>query len=723
MTGLIERVTFHSAETGFAVLRVKVRGQRDLVTVVGTLPSVSAGEWLDAHGRWVVDSEHGQQFKAALLRTSHPNTKEGIEKFLASGLIKGIGPKIAALLVREFGTDVFEVIEKESDRLVEVDGIGKVRKARITQAWQEQRTVREIMVFLHSHGVGTSRAFRIHKVYGEKAIESVQENPYRLVQDVWGIGFKTADQIAESLGVDKHSALRARAGVEFVLQELTTEGHCAFPRPALEDRAVKMLDIPLSIVQTAVGDAIHAERLTERATSERGSLVYLASLDGCEQNLARNLWSLSTGVHPCPPIEVDKAVEWVESRLGFRLAKSQKEALALAVSSKVLVVTGGPGVGKTTLVNAIVKVFRAKKLRVVLCAPTGRAARRLSESAGLPSKTIHRLLEFDPATGGFKRDSENPLDGDVLVVDETSMVDLVLAHQFVRAVPKHAALVFVGDVDQLPSVGPGSVLADIITSGTVPFCRLTEVFRQAQKSAIVINAHRVNQGLMPTWPKKVDDPKESDFYFVKADEPEDAVSKIVRAISERIPARFGLDPINDIQVLTPMQRGELGARKLNQILQHLINPGGIGVDRYGWTFRVGDKVMQIVNNYEKDVSNGDIGRVVGLNMLEQELNVSFDDREVKYDFGELDELMLSYAVTIHKSQGSEYPCVVVPIHMQHYMLLQRNLVYTAITRGRKLVVLVGQRKAVGMAVRRVESRGRITTLKERLSALKDVTEL
>ena len=618
-------------------------------------------------------------------------------------------------MVGAFGTEAFDVIEQSPERLLEVDGIGEIRKARILEAWEEQKAVRDIMVFLHSHGVGTSRAFRIYKTYGAEAIENVREDPYRLARDIWGIGFKTADQIAASLGIDRHSDLRARAGVEYVLQALTEAGHCAFARNALLERAVKMLDIPPEIVEAAINEGIETERLVERHRPDSTVLVYLSALHACEEQLARNLIELSRAPHPCPPIDMPKALKWAQEQMGLQLASSQREALAQATCSKVMVITGGPGVGKTTLVNAVVKVFRAKRLKVVLCAPTGRAAKRMAETSGVEARTIHRLLEFDPATGGFKRNRQNPLPGDVFIVDESSMIDLVLAYQLVRAIPKHAALILVGDVDQLPSVGPGCVLRDIIDSRVISTCRLTQIFRQAARSAIVMNAHRVNQGQMPQWPDaKTGEQPAKDFYFVESLEPAKAVQLVLQLVQERIPDRFGLDPVDDIQVLTPMQRGDLGVRKLNQVLQAALNPTGHEVKRYGWSFRTGDKVMQTVNDYEKDVFNGDIGRIVAVDEDEGEVGVRFEDREVRYGLPELDELSLSYATTIHKSQGSEYRCVVIPIHMQHYVLLQRNLLYTAITRGRELVVLVGRKKAIGLAVNQVGSQRRVTTLKERL---------
>lgn len=714
LSGFVERVTFHSEESGFCVLRVKVKGMRDLATVVGTLAEVRAGEWLQAEGAWKIDPRHGQQFAATTLRTAPPNTLEGIEKYLASGMIKGIGPHFAKQMVAKFGLNVFDVIEKSPNRLREVDGIGEGRKELITAAWHDQKAVRQIMVFLQGHGVSTSRAFRIYKTYGDAAIEKVKANPYNLARDIWGIGFKTADSIAESLGVDKESAFRAQAGVEYVLQEVTGEGHCAYPRDKLVETAAKMLEIRQEIVEQAV-ETILAEGRLRQEDCDGQPIVYLSWMHEAERRLAMHLLEQCRGTHPCPGIDAAKAIEWVEARIGLTLADGQRDAVKLALASKVLVITGGPGTGKTTLVNAILKIYQAKQRQVVLCAPTGRAAKRLSETSGCQAKTIHRLLEVDPANGQFKHDGRNPLEGDIFVIDETSMVDLMLAHHTIQAIPPQAGLLIVGDVDQLPSVGPGNVLRDIIDSGAVPVCRLTQVFRQAAQSAIITNAHRVNQGELPVFPKgKVPDPSTTDCYFIQADEPQRAVELVLKLVRESIPQRFGFHPLNDVQVLAPMHRGDLGARNLNLVLQSSLNPAGPAVQRFGWTFRVGDKVMQQVNDYDKDVFNGDIGRIESITEADQELLIRFEDRLVKYEFQELDELNLSYACTIHKSQGSEYPAVIVPIHTQHYMLLQRNLLYTAITRAKKLLVLVGSYKAIAMAVKRAEAGKRITMLKQRL---------
>jgi len=709
--GSVERVTFHSEDTGFSVLRVKVRGQRDLLTVVGNLPNVVAGEWVAAQGAWVVNREHGRQFQAAELKTMPPDSLEGIEKFLGSGLIKGIGPVYAAKLVQRFGKEIFDVIEQRSAQLEEVEGIGRVRRLRIKDSWNETKAVRAIMSFLLAHGVSTARAFRIHKQYGEEAIRRVRDDPYCLARDIRGIGFLSADKIASSIGIDPRSDVRARAGVEHVLQEIRTEGHCAYPRAALVEKAVEILDIPSEIVERAVDHGLRQQRLIAEPRGPGGEdLVYLAALHAAETGVAEHLRRVAAGAHPCPAIRVENAIGWCEEKTGLQLAPAQREAIRMAVKTKVMVLTGGPGVGKTTLVNAIIRIFLAKKLRVVLCAPTGRAAKRLSESTGRSAKTIHRLLAFDVQTGRFKHDAGHPLKGDVFVVDEASMLDVQLAHSLFQAVPTTAALLLVGDVDQLPSVGPGCVLRDIIDAGVFGVTRLTHVFRQAARSHIVTNAHRVNAGQMPV----ADGGTDTDFYFVDAEQPEDAVAAVVRLVRERIPRRFHYDPKRDVQVLTPMHRGALGARNLNAALQEALNPRGEAVTRFAVTYRVGDKVMQTENDYEKDVYNGDIGIVRAIRTEESEVIVRFEGRDVTYDTYELDALVPSYAITIHKSQGSEYPCVIVPVHTQHYIMLQRNLLYTAITRGKRLVILVGTKKAVSIAVRRADAHRRVTTLRARL---------
>ena len=713
LTGLIERVTYHNQENGFAVLRVKVKGREELVTLTGSTPSVTAGEHVEASGRWVIDRQFGQQFKADQLKTTHPASAEGIEKYLGSGAIRSIGPKIAARIVAVHHERTLEVLEKTPDFLLHVKGIGQERLKRIRQSWEEQREVRKLMLFLTEHGITSGRAVRIYRTYGHEAIAKIKANPYQLADDIRGIGFKTADELAAKLGIDRNSPYRARAAVLFSLQELAGEGHCGFAETGVVKHTIKLIEIDQQIVETAVKTAVQ-DRSVIREEVDGEPWLYLASLHRAEVGLAKSVLRIASAQpHPLPRIDVDKAIAWVEKRLDIQLAAGQQEAVRQACQHKLLVITGGPGVGKTTLVRSILEIFAAKEMKCVLTAPTGRATKRLAETTERTAKTVHRLLEFDPATGDFKKDQQHPLTGDLFVLDETSMVDVVLGHQFLRAVPSEACVILVGDVDQLPSVGPGSVLADLIASNVVPVVRLTEIFRQASQSQIVTAAYAVNHGQMP----KLSAPEElTDFYFVEAEEPEAIQDLLVRLIKERIPARFGFDPKADIQVLTPMNRSLLGARNLNQVLQAALNPGSDGpeVQRFGWTFRIGDRVIQTENNYNRDVYNGDLGVIAKINRIEQVLHVDFEGRSVEYDFGDLDELALAYVLSIHKSQGSEFPCVVIPVHTQHYLMLQRNLLYTAITRGKKLVVVVGTKKALGMAVRRADTGRRHTTLKKRL---------
>ena len=744
LAGSIERVTFHNADNGFCVLRIKARGHRELVTVVGHAAEISAGEWVTLSGTWVNSREHGQQFKAAFLRSSPPTTSEGIEKYLGSGMIHGIGPIYASKLVTAFGAEVFEVIERAPERLREVPGIGRVRAGRIARAWADQKVVREIMVFLHSHGVGTARAVRIFKTYGNEAVQVMAENPYRLARDIRGIGFRTADAIAARLGIEATAMIRLRAGINYALLEASGEGHCGLPSAEL----LKLAGELLAVERPAPPQSPHGETPANRVQLEPAVIqaaldlelsegqvvadtlagepaVFLANLHRDERRIADALRELSLGAPAWGQIDATMAITWVEQRLGLELAASQKAAVQKALASKVLVITGGPGVGKTTLINAILRILAAKKLRIQLCAPTGRAAKRMAEATGLEAKTIHRLLEFDPAACGFRRGAELPLECDLLVVDETSMVDVPLMASLLAAIPSGAALLLVGDVDQLPSVGPGQVLADGIASGAIPVARLTEVFRQAAASRIITTAHAINAGTIPDLRAPVDGAS-SDFYFLPAETPEQAVALILKVVGERIPARFGFDPIGQVQVLCPMARGGCGSRSLNIELQKLLNPDPTEqVERFGWRFAPGDKVMQIANDYDKEVFNGDVGTIDAIDADNSELSVLFPtveagvagSRAVIYGWGELDHLVPAYACTIHKSQGSEYPAVVIPLLTQHYAMLQRNLVYTGLTRGKRLVVLVGQKRALAMAVRNHLGRRRHTKLAEWLAPL------
>jgi exodeoxyribonuclease V alpha subunit len=712
LQGSVERVTFHSESSGFCVLRVKVKGHRELVTVIGSAASVTAGEYIECSGFWVNDRQHGQQFKTVSIKIVPPTTLEGIEKYLGSGMIKGIGPHFARKLVKAFGADVFEVIELTPERLLTLPGIGKKRLERVTSAWAEQKVIREIMVFLQSHGVGTSRSVRIYKTYGEQAIDKVRENPYRLALDIHGIGFKTADTLAQKLGIAPDSLIRAQAGVRHVLQEWSNEGHCAAARETLCAMAVKLLEIPAPVIDEGITAELVEGNLTAE-TIDQHETVFLTPLYRAEVGCANHLLRLNQGKTPWGTIDAQKAIPWVEEQTGLTLSASQRAAIELMLQHKVTVITGGPGVGKTTLVNSILKILTAKHINIALCAPTGRAAKRLSESTGLEAKTVHRFLEFDPSLFAFKHNEEFPLALDCLVIDESSMMDVTLMNQLLKAVPSNAALLIVGDVDQLPSVGPGAVLADIIDSGKIATVRLTEIFRQAQTSKIITNSHRINQGQLP----QTDSSQAlSDFYCIYAETPEEIFTKLMQVVLERIPQRFNLHPVSDIQVLTPMNRGGLGARSLNIELQQRLNGASEPkVTRYGSIYAPGDKVIQQVNNYDKEVFNGDIGTVVSIDVEESLLQINFDDRTVDYEFNELDEISLAYAISIHKAQGSEYPAVVIPLAMQHYMLLERNLLYTGVTRGKQLVVIIAQPKALAMAVKNQRSQRRVTNLIARLS--------
>ena len=711
LSGLVERVTYHNPDNGFCVLRIQVKGKKDLLTVTGNASTISAGEFIQATGQWHHDRHHGLQFKAQFLTATAPTTLEGIEKYLGSGLIKGIGPVYAKKLVKAFRENVFQVIEEESHKLQHVSGIGPLRAEKIVNGWADQKAIREIMLFLHSHDISTARAVRIYKTYGPEAIKIITENPYRLARDIRGIGFISADKIAEKIGIEKTSMIRVQAGIAYALTTAMDDGHCGLPKDQLIPLCKELLDVSEERIQHALALELSSGEVLLETIEER-TCVFLSGLAHAEKSIADRILKLNKGTLPWPSINVSSAIHWVEEKTRLTLSPSQKKAIEKTLSSKVMIMTGGPGVGKTTLVNSIIKILEAKKLNIALAAPTGRAAKRLSESTGLQAKTLHRLLETNPAEGGFAKNENHPLSCDVLVVDEMSMVDVPLMHALLKAVPPKAALLLVGDIDQLPSVGPGQVLADLIGSHTLPVIRLTEVFRQAVTSKIITTAHAVNQGFMPDLTLA---DKTSDFYFVDAHDPEAAIIKILKLVTERIPKKFNYSPVGDIQILCPMSRGIVGTRNVNIELQKALNPPtDQSIQRFGWHYSVGDKIMQIQNNYNKDVYNGDIGIIKNINQDDAEITILFDTKEVVYEFGELDEIVLAYATTIHKSQGSEYPVVVIPLMMQHYTMLQRNLVYTAITRGKKLVILVGQKKALAIAIKQKKDQRRWSTLKDKL---------
>lgn len=712
---VIERVTFFSEENGFSVLQARATGrERKPLTIVGNLPPVSPGEQVEAEGEWKNDRVHGMQFQAESIAIRVPTGRKGIEKFLASGLVKGVGPSTARALVQEFGEEVLEVIEKFPHRLKRVSGIGSKRAAMIAEGWAEQRAIRELVIFLHEHGVGTARAQRIFRRYGPNAIGIIRSNPYRLASDVRGIGFLIADRIALSMGLEKDSIFRARAGLSHVLSEAQSAGNCCLPATELLDRGVELLEIPEDTLRRALELEIADGRLVREITWEP-PMIFLPWLFDAERTIAARIQELVSDSPPWPFIDHAKAVDWVQKRSRIELSESQKSAIRTVLGSNVTIITGGPGVGKTTLVNSILRILEVKGVEIALAAPTGRAAKRLSESTGHAAKTIHRLLEINPQTGSFTRNEDNPLDCDLLVVDETSMVDVPLMSSVCRALHNGSALILVGDVDQLPSVGPGQVLLDLIRSGIVPVVRLTEIFRQARESGIVTGAHAINEGRMPTFDTR--ESSSQDFFFIAADEPETIRETVVGLVRSRLPKRFGLDPMTEIQVLVPMNRGGVGVESLNLELQASLNPSGERkgrLDRFGMKITVGDRLMQTENDYEKDVFNGDLGIVREIDPEDQVLRVEFDGRDVLYNFDEVDRLTLAYATTIHKSQGSEYRAVVIPLSTQHYMMLQRNLVYTAVTRGRELVVIVGQKRALAQAVRSEKGRRRWGRLLEKL---------
>ena len=717
--GQIERITYHNEENAYTIAKMKIGGRHDLVTAVGNLLSVSAGEVLKLKGEWHNHPKFGEQFKIISYESVVPATVKGIEKYLGSGLIKGIGPVMANRLVTKFGMETLNVIETETRRLCEVEGIGDKRIGMIKKAWDDQKEIRDIMVFLQGHGVSPAYAAKIYKKYEKESVAVVQQNPYKLATDIFGIGFITADKIAGNLGISKESQIRAEAGILYVLHQLSDEGHVYYPYEPLIDECKKILGVERDTIVKAFGKIsfekkIVIEDLNKEDIKENNKAVYLAKFHVCEVGVAARLQELMRFPKKLKAFDREKALEWVQGELKIQLAKNQKQAVKEAIEKKVMVVTGGPGTGKTTIINSIIKIYGRLGQRVLLSAPTGRAAKRMAEATGHESKTIHRLLEFSPKEGGFKRDENNPLDADLIVIDETSMVDIVLMYQFLKAVPKDATLILVGDVDQLPSVGAGIVLKDIIDSGSIPTVMLNEIFRQAKESLIIVNAHRVNNGQMPIIEGSGDSLQ--DFYFFIIEEPEKVAEKIIELCKEKIPQKFGYRAIDDIQVLTPMHRGLVGASNLNTELQKHLNSSTDELVRGGRVLKAGDKVMQIRNNYDKEVFNGDIGRISKIDREEQEIIVNYDGRMVSYEYSELDEIVLAYAVSVHKSQGSEYPVVVMPILTQHYMLLQRNLLYTGITRGKKLVVLVGTNKAVAIAIKNNKPQKRYTLLRERLQA-------
>ena len=702
---VVERITFQSPETGYTVLKARVKDYTELVAVVGNLLDANVGSVLLVEGSWKVDSRYGRQFMAESWEETMPATVYGIEKYLGSGLIKGVGPKFAQRIVRMFGTETIAVIEDDIDRLRQVEGIGSKRISMIKESWQKQKEVKNIMLFLQSNGVSTAYAAKIYKEYGNAAIDKVKENPFRLADDIWGIGFRTADTIAAKLGFGKDSFVRLRSGILYTLSALADEGHVYAERDQLADKAVELLEADIANVQMTLDNMLQAEELILEEDA-----IFLPAFNYAEKGTAHKLIELAEDVSGFDSLRSESQVDVaaLEKMLGIQYDEVQAQAVQEAARSKVMVLTGGPGTGKTTTVQGIIAAYGQMGLRILLAAPTGRAAKRMSEATGLPAKTIHRLLECKPPDG-YQRNEDNPLEGDVLIVDECSMIDIILMNSLLKALPRNMRLVLVGDIDQLPSVGAGNVLRDIIDSGRFPVIRLTRIFRQAQQSRIITNAHRINQGEFPD----ISNGRNTDFFFINSEEPEAAVQEIVALVSSKLPRYYGVKP-SEVQVLTPMQRGVLGGTNLNQTLQAALNPEGEGLRRGGFIFRLYDKVMQVKNNYDKEVFNGDIGRITAVDLQERTLQVMFDGRVIEYDVSELDELVHAYATTIHKAQGSEYPIVVMPVLMTHFVMLQRNLLYTGITRAKKVLVMIGSKKALAYAVHNVTVSQRNTKLKERL---------
>lgn len=709
LRGIIDRITFQNEENGYTVARLQVEGSTAyndrLATIVGEMLSINPGETVVLEGEWTTHKQYGAQFKIESYQTVYPSTVEGMRRYLGSGLIKGIGPVTAKRIVDHFGKEALDVIESDPERLVEVEGLGAKRAKWIIKAWEDQREIHNVMLFLQSHEVGTGYAVKIWKRYGHEAIELIRENPYRLSVDVWGIGFLTADRIAQKMGIPAHSDRRIQAGLLHVLNEAADkEGHVFLPEDALIESCAEALDVPVNAIAPCIAQLLSEESIV--ANDER---VYLPHLYYAEQGAATRCYQLSQ-VQRIELGNIPAEINAIEQRDGVTFAPRQKLALEKALSHNLLVLTGGPGTGKTTTIKGLIALLEARNKKIALAAPTGRAAKRMSEATGYEAKTIHRLLKFSPSEMAFEKNFENPLELEALIVDEISMVDTVLMNSLLRAVPISASVVLVGDVDQLPSVGAGNVLKDVIASGTVEVVELNEIFRQAQTSHIVTNAHAINRGEMP----EVRNNRDADFFFIEVSEPDQVVETICGLCAARLPRTYRLDSIEDIQVLVPMYRGETGANNLNQVLQDKLNPKGLEMTRGGIRFRVGDKVMQVRNNYDRDVFNGDIGRVRGIE--DDILRVRFQDRVLEYEFSELDELVLAYAMSVHKSQGAEFRAVVMPLTTQHYMMLQRNLLYTAITRARELVVLVGTKQALGMAVRNNRVAERHTTLSQRIRA-------
>ncbi len=719
LEGQIDSITYSNEETGYTVIRLVVHGHSDPVTIVGNVISPAPGEILSVKGYWTNHPRFGRQFKVESHHVKSPATVDGIKKYLGSGLIKGIGPVMAARIVEEFGNETLHTIEHRIEDLEKIDGIGPKRVEMIRKAWMDQKEIRDVMIFLQSHGVGPGFAARIFRQYGNDSISVVTSNPFRLAMDINGIGFSTADKIARELGFDSNSPARAEAGLIYVMNQLAEEGHVYYPYEPLIEKAMDVLAVGRDIIISGISALVEERKLIiEDISSQTGKCdtnnraVYLSRFHAAETAIAGSILRILDSSSNIRKIDGGKALQWVQARIKIDLALKQVEAVKKAVTVKVLVITGGPGTGKTTIINAALRIYRELGARILLAAPTGRAAKRMSEAASYPAKTIHRMLEFSRQNGGFQRNRERPLEVDVLIIDEASMIDTVLMSNLLKAVPDKAVLILVGDVNQLPSIGAGCILRDIINSGSVTVVELKEIYRQSAASRIIVNAHRINDGLMPELIQGRGELE--DFYFIEQEDPEKALDIITELVSTRIPRRFSLDPFDDIQVLSPMHKGIAGTENLNRTLQDILNRSGVSIARGERIFKLHDKVIQTRNNYDKDVFNGDIGRIEDINPEGQTVLINFDGNHVEYDYSELDEISPAYAISVHKSQGSEYPAIVMPLLSQHYVMLQRNLIYTAVTRGKRLVVIVGSKKALAAGINNNRIMKRYTFLSERI---------
>ena len=715
--GYIEYITFLNPDNGFLVAKFKEKQKNDLTTIIGIMPSVQPGEALSIEGDWKSHPHFGNQFEIKSFIVEIPSDIVGIQKYLESGLVKGIGPVYAEKIVKKFKEKTLDIIDENANRLLEIEGIGPKRVEMISKNWNDQKIIRQVIIFLRTHAISAAYAQKIYKIYGNASIDKVKENPYILAKDITGIGFKIADNIAEKLGIEKTSPLRIASGLEYVLFELTSAGHTCYPIDTFLSIAQKTLEVDEDIIQkTLNGLILNGQIIKEplEKNSETKECIWLRSLYTFEQNIAKELNRIKNEKSSIREINTEKALPWVEKKLNIELAKNQKEAIKKSVEKKIHIITGGPGTGKSTITNAILTILDEVTNTIFLCAPTGRAAKRLSQITNKKAFTIHSLLEFDFGSGGFKRNENSPLKCDLIIIDEASMIDTLLLYHLLKAIPSDAKVIFVGDVDQLPSVGAGCTLKDMIASEEVPFTRLTDIYRQAKDSKIISNAHMINKGEFP----EINTDKDSDFRFIFLEDLEDIEKKILYLVEKELPKKRGLHPLNDIQVISPMKRGVVGIENLNLVLQNTLNPSSKPLLRAGKRFHVKDKVMQIRNNYNKNVYNGDIGQILRIDVIDQSIDILFDENVVSYDFSELDEVVLAYCVSVHKYQGSECPCIVMPIHTTHFKLLQKNLLYTAVTRGKKLVILIGTTKAIGIAVKNNDVMKRYTGLESAIKNMK-----